>query len=197
MSLTKKKKRKNLTGGFINLEEDDTKREQSAWKTQNTMNSLLEEINNPEYKNQLATFNFLIEQFNNMSRESLNNIQRLRQDINNLEKTKYHLENKHLQEFEDKKLILQRLIREQESGLSTTEELIKEQKKLIDHLNTQSRHIFEKIKGIEEKTNDKVYNLELKSILLGGSRKRGLQTNFRDKSRKLRTLKKKSLKKKI
>ena len=56
---------------------------------------------------------------------------------------------------------------------------------------------FEKIKGIEEKTNDKVYNLELKSILLGGSRKRGLQTNFRDKSRKLRTLKKKSLKKKF
>ena len=146
--------------------------EHSGQNVLDTINHLEEELNNPQYKNQVPTFNSMIEQLNKMSRKTIENIDRVRQDINYLEKNKYNLESRYQEDFEDKKEALENLILNENINNEKVEELIENQQDLLNSLEKYSSTIFQKIRKIKETTDEKISNIDLRKIYHGGSRKK-------------------------
>ena len=60
-------------------------------------------ISGPERRNQTAIFSSLLGQFNNLSRESIENINKIRRDILQLEQNKFKIETRHQHQLDEKK----------------------------------------------------------------------------------------------
>lgn len=116
--------------------------EQSGEEVITKMSQLTQLISSPLYKNNKAIFNALLGQLNKSSINSLENIERLRQDINYLEKSKFDLEQKHQQEFEKKKNELDNIILEQTKLNDTIEETISKQQTLLRNLEYNQKLFF-------------------------------------------------------
>ena len=116
--------------------------QQSGEKVITKMSQLTQLISSPLYKNNKAIFNALLGQLNKSSINSLENIERLRQDINYLEKSKFDLEQKHQQEFEKKKNELDNIILEQTKLNDTIEETISKQQTLLRNLEYNQKLFF-------------------------------------------------------
>ena len=127
--------------------------QQSGEKVITKMSHLTQLLSSPLFKNNKAIFNALIGQLNKSSLDSLENIERLRQDINYLEKSKFDLEQKHQQEFEKRKNELDNIILEQTKLNDTIEETISKQQTLLKNLEFNQKLFFSnyrKMKHIED-----------------------------------------------
>ena len=188
------KRRKQKTGGAqeVNLDDVTQSGEQLLADTQ-TLDQI---ISGPERRNQTAIFSSLLGQFNNLSRESIENINKIRRDILYLEQNKYKIEQRHQDKFDDKKKGLEQLIMEETKLNDSIEKLIDKHNSLLSQLKKRNELFFANIRKKKDMSSDylrtSIYDDDIRELypMSGGGKSK-------KKKRKFKKHSKNSLKKRI
>lgn len=188
------KRRTQKIGGSQEINPDDVTL--SGDKLLADTQTLDQIISGPERRNQTAIFSSLLGQFNNLSRESIENINKIRRDILYLEQNKYKIEQRHQDKFDDKKKGLEELIMEETKLNDSIEKLIDKHNSLLSQLKKRNELFFANIRKKKDMSSDylrtSIYDDDIRELypMSGGGKSK-------KKKRKFKKHSKKSLKKRI
>lgn len=192
------KRRTQKIGGSQEVNPDDVT--QSGDKLLADTQTLDQIISGPERRNQTAIFSSLLGQFNNLSRESIENINKIRRDILYLEQNKYKIEQRHQDKFDDKKKGLEQLIMEETKLNDSIEKLIDKHNSLLSQLKKRNELFFANIRKKKDMSSDylrtSIYDDDIRELypMSGGGKSKKKKRKFKKHSKK--SLKKKNFKKK-
>lgn len=192
------KRRTQKIGGSQEINPDDVTL--SGDKLLADTQTLDQIISGPERRNQTAIFSSLLGQFNNLSRESIENINKIRRDILYLEQNKYKIEQRHQDKFDDKKKGLEELIMEETKLNDSIEKLIDKHNSLLSQLKKKTELFFANIRKKKDMSSDylrtSIYDDDIRELypMSGGGKSKKKKREFKKHSKK--SLKKKNFKKK-
>lgn len=195
------KRRTQKIGGAQEVNPDDVT--QSGDKLLADTQTLDQIISGPERRNQTAIFSSLLGQFNNLSRESIENINKIRRDILYLEQNKYKIEQRHQDKFDDKKKGLEQLIMEETKLNDSIEKLIDKHNSLLSQLKKRNELFFANIRKKKDMSSDylrtSIYDDDIRELypMSGGGKskkKRENLKNIRKNLKKKRILKRNKFK---
>lgn len=138
------KRRTQKIGGSQEVNPDDVT--QSGDKLLADTQTLDQIISDSDRKNQTAIFSSLLGQFNNLSQESIENINKIRRDILQLEQNKFKIETRHQHQLDEKKKNLELLILNESKLNDSVEKLIQKHDSVLSQLKEKSEIFFERIR---------------------------------------------------
>ena len=178
------KRRTQKIGGSQEINPDDVTL--SGDKLLADTQTLDQIISGPERRNQTTIFSSLLGQFNNLSRESIENINKIRRDILYLEQNKYKIEQRHQDKFDDKKKGLEQLIMEETKLNDSIEKLIDKHNSLLSQLKKRNELFFANIRKKKDMSSDylrtSIYDDDIRELypMSGGGKSKKKRENLKN-----------------